>query len=185
MINIDQSWTLFLDRDGVINERIPDDYVRTIEQFSFIEGSLKAIVELSDIFGLLVVVTNQQGIGKGLMTEGDLASIHGHLKHQVAKLNGCIEKVYHCSHLASTNSIYRKPQPGMAWQAKEDFPLINFSRSVMVGDSISDMEFGSRLGMKTVFITSRTDIAPSSVPSVDYQFSSLRAFTDTFQLINI
>ena len=73
----------------------------------------------------------------------------------------------------------------MAWQAKEDFPLIDFSRSVMVGDSISDMEFGSRLGMKTVFITSRADIPFSSVPPVDYQFSSLRAFADTFQLINI
>ena len=184
-MKIDQSWTLFLDRDGVINKRIPDDYVRNISQFSFLTGSLKAIVQLNNLFGLVVVVTNQQGIGKGLMTQEDVDSVHDYLIRQVEKAGGCIERVYTCPALAKDNAICRKPKLGMGLQAKEDFPLIDFKRSVMVGDSISDMEFGIGLGMKTVFIETKTDIDAAKIPVVDYRFSSLWDFARSFQFIDV
>ena len=184
-MKIDQSWTLFLDRDGVINKRIPGDYVRNRQQFSFLDGSLEAIAQLNYIFGLIVVVTNQQGIGKGLMTQTEVDKVHTYLMVKVEEVGGCIEHVYTCPALAEDNSICRKPNPGMALQAKEDFPLIDFSRSVMVGDSISDMEFGINLGMKTVFIETKMDIDSSKIPVVDYRFSSLRDFARTFQLVNV
>ena len=66
MNEVDQSWTLFLDRDGVINERLMGDYVKTLDEFRFLEGAEEAIRLLSQKCGIVVVVTNQQGIGKGL-----------------------------------------------------------------------------------------------------------------------
>jgi len=150
--NIDASWTLFLDRDGVINQKRDNDYVKTIEEFVFLPGAVQAIDALSHLFGRVVIVTNQQGIGKGLMTDDDLTDIHNHMLSQIEAHNGKIDKVYYCSELAHTNPACRKPNTGMALQAQADFPEIDFSKSVMVGDSDSDMEFGKRLGMHCVRI---------------------------------
>lgn len=149
---IDSHWTLFLDRDGVINERIPDDYVKTIEDFIFLPGVCEAIEKASHVFGRIVVVTNQQGIGKGLMTVDDLAAIHDVLRKKVAASGGKIDAIYFSPHLTRENSPMRKPGIGMAHWARLDFPEIDFTKSIMVGDSVSDMEFGKNAGMKTVFI---------------------------------
>ena len=81
-LHIDKTWTLFLDRDGVINKKIDHDYVRNLEMFKWIDGSKEAIVSLSKIFEKIIVVTNQQGIGKGLMTENDLNEIHSFMKSE-------------------------------------------------------------------------------------------------------
>jgi D-glycero-alpha-D-manno-heptose 1-phosphate guanylyltransferase len=149
---IDKTWTLFLDRDGVINELRPEDYVKNESEFQWIEGSKEAIRDLSKIFGRIVVVTNQQGIGKGLMTEYDLEKIHWKMQNEAEWIGGKIDRVYYCPHLASVNSKCRKPDTGMAEQAKTDFPDIDFNKSFMIGDSSSDMEFGIRLRMITVKI---------------------------------
>jgi histidinol-phosphate phosphatase family protein len=153
MWNIDSSWTLFLDRDGVINQRIIDDYVKTTEEFVFLEEVPNSIVHFSKIFGRIVVVTNQQGIGKGLMTESNLSAVHTYMIQEIEKLGGRIDAVYFAPQLAKENSAMRKPGSGMALKAKSEFPEIDFSKSVMVGDSDSDIEFGKRLGMKTVKIS--------------------------------
>ena len=76
-LGIDKSWTLFLDRDGVINDRLINDYVKHLHELKIIEGVPKAIARFSNSFGRIVVVTNQQGIGKGSMTAEDLKIIHG------------------------------------------------------------------------------------------------------------
>jgi histidinol-phosphate phosphatase family protein len=153
MWNIDSSWTLFLDRDGVINQRIIDDYVKTIEEFIFLDEVPEAIVHFSKIFKRIVVVTNQQGIGKGVMTESNLSTVHTYMVQEIEKLGGRIDAVYFAPQLAKENSLMRKPEGGMALKAKSEFPEIDFSKSVMVGDSDSDIEFGKRLGMKTVKIS--------------------------------
>lgn len=170
----DKSWTLFLDRDGVINQRLPNDYVKNWDEFDFIPGSIKAIENLSSIFGRIVVVTNQAGIGKGLMTEDDLRNIHRMLLKTVNLLDGRIDKIYHASAIPSAGSYLRKPNSGMALLAKEDFPEIDFTQSVIVGDSISDMEFGDRLGMVKVFIDGK-DEDPTEI-NPDYCFESLFDF---------
>lgn len=150
--DLDASWTLFLDRDGVINHRIVDEYVQRPEEFVFLPGVLEAISKFSQIFGRIVVVTNQQGIGKGLMTTADLESIHHKMATEVAKAGGRIDKIYHCPGLTAHQPACRKPLPGMAMDAISDFPEIDLSKSIMVGDSLSDIEFGRRLGMFTVKI---------------------------------
>jgi len=147
-----KEWSLFLDRDGVINERLVGDYVKTPAEFAFIKGVPEAIASLSKVFGRIFVVTNQQGIGKGLMSEEDLRIIHEMMIKGIEDAGGFITKIYHCPELKKHNSPFRKPNTGMAKEAKKDFPEINFTKSMMVGDSQADMEFGRRMGMKNVYI---------------------------------
>jgi histidinol-phosphate phosphatase family protein len=151
-MNVNTDWTLFLDRDGVINFRLPGKYVSDIDQFSFLENVPEAIAKYSNIFGRIIVVTNQQGIGKGLMTEAQLKVVHHYMKSEIENAGGRIDAIYFCPDLRESNSITRKPAPGMALQAKKDFPEINFEKSIIAGDSLSDMVFGFDLAMKTVFV---------------------------------
>jgi len=152
-ITPDRSWTLFLDRDGVINVEKPNGYILSWTEFAFIEGAVEAIRQLSQRFGRLLIVTNQRGVGKGLMSLEDLETIHKNMLSIIRSAGGHIDKIYACTDL-DPESPYRKPQTGMAARAKRDFPTIDFARSVMVGNNISDMQFGRALGMHTVWIAS-------------------------------
>jgi D-glycero-alpha-D-manno-heptose 1-phosphate guanylyltransferase len=168
---IDASWTLFLDRDGVINEHRPADYVKNEDEFIFIDGSVEAISALSKIFGKTLVVTNQQGIGKGMMSEYDLEKIHWKMQNRITAAGGKIDRVYYCPHVASIQSNCRKPNIGMALEAQRDFPSIDFSKSIMIGDMDTDMEFGMRAGMFTI------KIGESITKKESLKFSSLRDFS--------
>ena len=143
---------LFLDRDGVINRHIEGDYVRNLSQLELLPGAVDAIVRLGKRFRRVFVVTNQQGVGKGVMTDGDLAEIHDYILCEVQKAGGRIDRIYCCPSLAANNDPNRKPGIGMGLQAKRDFPDIDFSRSLMIGDSASDMIFAEKLGMSRIFI---------------------------------
>ncbi len=148
--NIDASWCLFLDRDGVINTRKMGGYIETVSEFEFLPGAKEAITEFSKIFKHVFVVTNQQGIGKGLMTESNLLDIHRYMTERVETNGGRITKCYHAPDLDGENNQLRKPNTGMGLLAKSDFPEVDFSKSIMVGDSDTDIQFGIKLGMKTV-----------------------------------
>jgi D-glycero-alpha-D-manno-heptose 1-phosphate guanylyltransferase len=149
---IDKSWTVFLDRDGVINSKLDKDYVKSLNDFEIIPGALDSIVSLSNLFGRLIIVTNQQGIGKGVMTEEDLDQIHSFLLEEVRKMGGNIDAIYHAPQLEEEGSPMRKPGIGMALQAKKDFPEIDFTRSIIIGDSKIDIEFGKRTKMISILI---------------------------------
>jgi D-glycero-D-manno-heptose 1,7-bisphosphate phosphatase len=175
-IKIDSRWTLFLDRDGVINHKINDGYVKKWPEFSFIRGAVQALAVLSTLFSRIIVVTNQRGIGKGLMTENDLNLIHDKMMNSISMHGGRIDKIYYCSEILET-SFYRKPNIGLALMAKTDFPEIDFEKSIMVGDSKGDMEFGKKLKMITVYIGSASNL---SIELVDLSCSSL--FEASFKL---
>jgi D-glycero-D-manno-heptose 1,7-bisphosphate phosphatase len=147
-----QKWSLFLDRDGVLNVRIPGDYVRSWEMWQWLLGSLEALAILRSQFRRMLIVSNQQGIGKGLYSHEDLALIHERMKEDMLGVSASFDGIYYCPDLAGKDAYCRKPNPGMAEQAKRDFPDINFHRSVMVGDRPSDMAFGNQLGMYTVLL---------------------------------
>lgn len=149
---VDPTWTLFLDRDGVINKKIENGYIAKWDEFEFLPGVLEALEQLSHHFGYIIIVTNQQGIGKELMTEEHLEVIHQNMKAEIASSGGRVDAVYHSPYLESDNHVWRKPGTGMAVQARRDFPAIDFNRSIMVGDSLTDMLFGEQLGMKTVLV---------------------------------
>lgn len=170
----DSTWTLFLDRDGVINRRPIGDYVKSPESFEFLPGVLDAIKILTEKFGRIFIVTNQQGIGKCLMTEDDLAAVHKKMLYEIEKAGGRIDKVYHCPDLAKSQNNCRKPGLTMANRAKADFPEIKFKKSVMAGDTKSDLQFGRNAGMQTVFInTNRTKL---DLSLIDTEFPNLISF---------
>lgn len=150
---MDGSWALFLDRDGVINERIVDDYVRNTDEFKLLPGVTEALRIAGDLFKTIVVVTNQQGIGRGLMTERNLSEVHDYCLQLIAEGGGRIDRFYFAPNLWQENSALRKPNTGMALLAQHDFPWIDFSHAVMIGDSDSDIQFGLQLGMKTIYIS--------------------------------
>lgn len=151
---IDFSWTLFLDRDGVINRRIMGGYVQKIEDFHFNDGVMDFLKFAHLNFHKIVVVTNQQGVGRGLMNQFDLDAIHLHMMTKVIQKKGRIDKVYTATNLKDSADNIRKPLPFMGYEAKNDFPTIDFTKSIMVGDTNSDILFGKKLGMRTVLIRS-------------------------------
>ncbi|MBI1837050.1 MAG: HAD-IIIA family hydrolase [Flavobacteriia bacterium] len=172
--NIDSSWTLFLDRDGVINHRIMDGYVKNIDEFNFLDGVLEAFEKFSNLFTHVFIITNQQGIAKSLMTESNLLDIHRYMTKEIQKANGKITKCYYAPELKSDKNSTRKPKPDLALKAKKEHDSIDFTKSIMIGDSDSDILFGKNLGMKTVRIKT---IEPIGVVA-DYTCNSLKEFAD-------
>jgi len=160
--NIDESWTLFLDRDGVINKKLENDYVKSWEEFEFLPDTLNALRFIGNFFGTIVIVTNQQGIGKELMTKHDLKDIHKKMKAEIEEAGGRIDEVYYCPDLEEDESPCRKPDIGMALMAKKDFPDIDFNKAIMVGDSPSDLKFGINMKMKTFLVTDDQKAVDSS-----------------------
>jgi len=161
----------------VINEKLDDDYVKEWSEFRFCENALLALSGLSIIFKYIVVVTNQRGIGKGLFSIEQLSDIHEKMLIEVRKSSARIDRVYFCPDI-DDNSDCRKPNTGMAFEAKRDFPEIDFSKAFIVGDSLSDMEFGKKLEMKRVYISRNNNnilINPLNI-DFDYKFSSLNDF---------
>ena len=139
---------LFLDRDGILNKHLLGDYVRNWSMWEWLPGVLDAMPLLAKRFRRIFIVTNQQGVGKGLMTQADLDDVHRHMLSDIKAAGGRIDKVYVCTDLESTHSPNRKPEIGMALQAQRDFPEVDFHRSVMVGDSKSDELFAQKSGMR-------------------------------------
>ena len=170
-------WTLFLDRDGVINHRPINDYVRKKDDFKFINGVLDSLSLLKSLFSPIVVVTNQQGVAKGLMSMKDVDEIHQFMIKEIENNGGKIDAVYTASQMKSEKGYFRKPGVGMGAKAKRQFPEICFSKSVMIGDTMSDMLFAKRLKMKSVYIGTAEDYDKERWYLVDYRFLELKDFT--------
>lgn len=173
--HIDSSWTLFLDRDGVINEEKEDSYIFHYGEFRFYAGALEALKRFADVFGHIVIVTNQRGVGKGLMTVADLEDIHRQMIEAIVARGGRVDRIYFADSLDNAHPL-RKPQTGMAHAAQKDLPSIDLARSVMVGNNISDMEFGRNAGMYTVFLKTTSPDQPLPHASIDLAFNSLYDF---------
>jgi histidinol-phosphate phosphatase family protein len=172
---MDRKQALFLDRDGVLNYEKVEDYIYHWGEFKFYPEALPALKILARHFAPIVVVTNQKGVGKGWMTETDLIDIHQKMKSAIEEAGGRIDGIYYCTEM-DNNHPNRKPQPGMAFQAQQDFPEIDLNTSVMVGNNISDMEFGRNAGMKTVFLRTTKPHQPLPHPAVDADFDNLLTF---------
>jgi D-glycero-D-manno-heptose 1,7-bisphosphate phosphatase len=172
-IFIDETWTLFLDRDGVINKKIPNGYVTDWEEFEFLPDVHTALRFFGHIFGKIVIVTNQQCVGKELITKDELNLIHEKMIAEIEDNGGRIDRVYFCPDLAEKEPPCRKPEVGMALWAKRDFPQIDFNKSIMVGDSLSDMRFGLSLGMESFFITSKEINPETGLVRVDSLYDVL------------
>jgi histidinol-phosphate phosphatase family protein len=170
-------YTLFLDRDGVINRRIPEGYVTGVSEFEFLPGVPEAISFFSGVFHRIIVVSNQQGVGKGLMTAEDVGAVHAHLRKQTENQGGKIDGIYFCPALKSDNDPCRKPATGMADQARKDFPDINPQMCIMAGDSRSDLLFARNLNMVSVYIQTEPERKQDCEGLYDFKFGSLNEFS--------
>jgi D-glycero-D-manno-heptose 1,7-bisphosphate phosphatase len=170
--------TIFVDRDGVLNEKMPEgSYVRAWSDFRVLPGVPEAVAQLNRAGIRVIVVSNQRGIALGLYSEADVAAIHANLQDVLKASGAHVDGFYICPHDKEQCNC-RKPLPGMFEQAQRDFPDINASTSAIIGDSLSDIEFGKRLGMRTVFIEGgaeqRKAGANEAAEKADRRFASLR-----------
>ncbi|MGI6718018.1 MAG: D-glycero-alpha-D-manno-heptose-1,7-bisphosphate 7-phosphatase [Bacteroidales bacterium] len=165
--------TIFLDRDGVINKRIVGGYVADPKEFIFLDGVLEAFEYLSKTFEHIIIITNQQGISKGIVSEEQVNKVHEYMISTIEQNNGKIDKIYFCPDKDNGNSFYRKPNIGMAIKANEDFPTINFKKSILVGDMKSDILVGKQLCMKTIKIGNQDNEILA-----DLNFDSLISFVN-------
>lgn len=149
--------TLFLDRDGVINVQLIGDYVKKPSELALRDDFIASIPFLLKKFRRFIIITNQQCIAKGLCTQSDVDTVHEHLRQELRPYGIDFDAIYVCPHLAGAGCHCRKPEIGMMEQAQRDFPDIDLTQSVMIGDSASDMVFGRRAGVSTVFIGKVTD----------------------------
>jgi len=155
--------TVFLDRDGTINVKAPEgDYVKSPAEFELLPGAAAAVAALREAGRRVVVVTNQRGIARGVMTEADLHDIHAAMLDAV----GPVDAIYHCPHDEGECDC-RKPLPGMLLRAAEELPGLDLARSTMVGDSPSDMAAGRAVGARLVMVGDpRGETVDHSAPSL-------------------
>lgn len=144
--------TLFLDRDGVINVQLIGDYVKDVAELKLRTDFVDAIPVLAHTFQRVIIVTNQQGIAKGICTMEQVNTVHQHLVSMLEEKGLHIDGIYVCPHLAHSGCGCRKPQTGMMDQALRDFPTIDIRHSVMIGDKLTDVQFGRNAGVETVYI---------------------------------
>ncbi len=172
--------TVFLDRDGILNEKMPEhQYVTRWEEFRVLPGVPEALRQLNEAGLRVVVVSNQRGIAKGLYTAADLEAMHAKFQRQLERDGARIDAFFICPHEENECNC-RKPLPGLFEQAVRRFPEIAAATSVMIGDSPSDVEFGRRVGMKTILIDAwrgATD-AVEDATRADLRFGSLAEAVD-------
>jgi D-glycero-D-manno-heptose 1,7-bisphosphate phosphatase len=182
-MEIGNGWSIFLDRDGVINKKNPFGYITDFNKFFFEENFFEAMSLINSFFEFVFIVTNQRGVGLGLMTEFDLNAIHEEMLSKILFHSGRVDKIYSCTE-TSDSAFCRKPNIGMGLLAKKNFPNIDFSKSIMVGDSSTDIDFGKRLGMKTVLI-SKFLLKNYKGSSPDFVFKSLFDFVKLIKVYPI
>jgi D-glycero-D-manno-heptose 1,7-bisphosphate phosphatase len=146
------SRAVFLDRDGVINQRPPEgDYITRWEDFHILPGVAEGIALVNRVGFSVIVVTNQRGVAKGLMTETDLQQMHEKMTGELARAGAKIDATFYCPHEIEPGCDCRKPAPGMLLSAAR-LRGVDLRTSWMIGDSDNDVEAGLNAGCKTARI---------------------------------
>jgi len=172
----DKNKSVFLDRDGVINLKSPEgDYIKKWDEFRFLPGVIEALGRLNQAGYLIMIITNQRGIAKGLMTEEDLKEIHAKMSEEIKKSGTKIDGIYYCPHSEEDHCNCRKPKIGLFLEAKKDHH-IEMGKSYLVGDSESDILAGRRAGCKTILINRKLkkyNILTEKVIKCDFMVNNL------------
>ena len=170
---------VILDRDGVINEE-RNDWVRRVEQWRPLPGSLRAIARLHRAGLAVAVATNQSGVGRGLMSLGELEAVHGRMRREVREAGGRLAGVFFCPHAPLDRCGCRKPLPGLLAQIEAELGLA-VAGEYMVGDSLRDLQAAQAAGALPALVrtgfgrgTERQLGADGGVPVFDH----LSAFAD-------
>jgi D-glycero-D-manno-heptose 1,7-bisphosphate phosphatase len=140
---------VFLDRDGTINEEV--DYLDDPDRLRLIPGAAEAIRLLNHASMLVIVVSNQAGVGRGYFSTVTVEAIHQQLAKQLAIHGACVDANYYCPHHPNEGCECRKPKAGMLLQASRKHG-IDMRRAFIVGDKVSDLDAGRRVGCRTVLV---------------------------------
>jgi D-glycero-D-manno-heptose 1,7-bisphosphate phosphatase len=175
--------TVFLDRDGVLNEKLPEGrYVSSLSHFHLVPGVADAISKMNHAGVRVLVVSNQRGVALGLYTSETVRAIHDQFQHRLSFHEARVDGFYFCPH-DEGQCHCRKPLPGLFERAVADFPDIDPRTCAMIGDSLSDIEFGRRLGMRTIFLEGDSSRQKPSAQAArelaDMRFSSLPEAVDS------
>ncbi|MBR4740800.1 MAG: HAD-IIIA family hydrolase, partial [Bacteroidales bacterium] len=141
--------TLFLDRDGVLNRHLLGDYVKSWAQWEWMPGMLQELPKWAAKFRHIVLVSNQRGVGKGVMTDEDLSRVHAQMMAEVLEAGGRIDLILVCTAVDDADPR-RKPNPGMYYEAQDLFQ--DMGRCIMLGDTASDAAFAKNCGMPFILL---------------------------------
>lgn len=169
---------IFLDRDGVINQRRPDDYVLDWSQFVFMPGARTALKKLATLKLPMIVISNQAAVGKGLLNPVRLEEITSKMYQSLAADETLLAAAYYCPHRPDENCVCRKPKPELLFRAAEDFNL-DLSRSIFIGDSDTDIRAARAAGCVPVLLGA--DVDPQPTPSMDFLIA--REVTDIYTVV--
>jgi len=148
---------VFLDRDGVLNRKMPEGvYVADWGQFAWLPGAVEAVTRMKRAGLTVIVVSNQRGIALGQVTAMQVERLHDKMQDYLVRHDARLDAIYYCPH-DHGECRCRKPDTGLFEQAFQSFPQANAGNSMVIGDSLSDIQAGRRLGMKTIFIQGEPD----------------------------
>jgi histidinol-phosphate phosphatase family protein len=157
-----KSKAFFFDRDGVINERVMGSYIRAWNEFHFLPDVGETLKEIKDRGYIAIIITNQRGVGLGVMTESDLEDIHNRMQSELQEKHGVqFDDIIPCTD-ADNESGRRKPSPAMLLEAQTKYN-IDMGMSWMIGDTATDIEAGISAGTKTAFLLNAHDAPPENV----------------------
>ncbi len=173
---------VFLDRDGVLNPHIPGDYLKLAQDVTLLPGVAQSVRRLNDAGLPVVIISNQQGVGKGVMTAQDLADIEARTAFLLTEQAGAsLTRCYYCTDLAHVQSARRKPQPGMLLEAAQELGL-TLAHTVFAGDSRTDIEAGRAANVGATALLLSGGIAAYQpgdfTPAPVYVFADLAALAD-------
>ena len=158
---------IFIDRDGVINRRKPNDYVLNFSEFEFVPGIRAALKQLATLRLPIILVSNQAAVGKGLLKPADLEEITGRMREILLDDDAVLTAAYYCPHRQEENCACRKPKPGLLRQAAADFK-IELDLSIFIGDSESDVAAARAVACKPVlFAPDARDLSESPIWTED------------------
>ena len=147
---------LFLDRDGVINKK-RNDYVKNIKEFEFLPNIFEAVKQINNLGFKIIIITNQSVINRQIISEEKLKQIHEYMLKKFTKKTCKILKIYYCPHTPNENCKCRKPHTGMIQEAIKEFE-IDPSKSLLIGDSDSDIEAANIMKIKSMKIKTDGDL---------------------------
>jgi len=169
---------IFFDRDGVVNIKLENDYVKSVDEFVFKDDFFKLFRQIKEQNYLTILVTNQQCIGKGIITVDKLHIIHSYMQTELLKHTDYnFDKIYFCSDMEDSGSKYRKPETGMFTDAIQKYN-IDVNNSWTIGDAISDIQAGNKVGTKTILVNK--NIKNTKYIDADLHFDNLNQVYNYF-----
>ncbi|MBQ6269163.1 MAG: HAD-IIIA family hydrolase [Bacteroidetes bacterium] len=154
---------IFFDRDGIVNRKLENDYVKSIDEFEFIEDFFELFDLCNRNHFLSILVTNQQCIGKKIITEHQLTVIHDYMQYILKERVGKgFDAIYFSPDLADTGSLTRKPEAGMFFNAIKQYDIVA-DQSWTIGDAITDVVAGKKACTNTLLIGDYSNVSDADI----------------------